>query len=230
MRRSLQLVLLWLLAAGMVRSEIIDRIVATVNGQAVLQSDWETAMRCEAFLDQRPLSFTPDAAEASLQRLVDQQLLLQQLRSYRLAPLKSEDLRNRIQEVRKQIPGAATDSGWRAALESYGLTQSEVESRIADQLEIVRFIDVRLRPTVHVGRRAIEEYYRDTLLPGLKQKGAAEVPLAEVSAKIEEILTQQRLDEQLTELLRDLRQQSEIHIDPSALPRPPANTTAEDRR
>jgi hypothetical protein len=82
-----------------------------------------------------------------------------------------------------------------------------------------------------VGRRAIEEYYRDTLLPQLKQKGAKEVPLEEVSGKIEEILAQQRLEARLAELLHDLRQQSDINIDPAARATPPSgNTTAEDRR
>ena len=52
------------------------------------------------------------------------------------------------------------------------------------------------------------------------------VPLAEVSAKIEEILSQQILDSLLADLLRDLRQQGEIHIDSSALP-PAANATGQ---
>ncbi len=231
MRRCLQAVLLLLACAGLLRGEIIDRIVATVNGQPILQSDWEIALRCEAFLDQRPLRFTPEAAQASLERLVDQELLGQQVRSYRLPPPNEEEVRSRMQEIRRQIPGAAGEAGWRSALERYGLSESEVEARVKEQLEILRFVDVRLRPTVHVGRRAIEEYYRDTLLPQLKQKGAKEVPLEEVSGKIEEILSQQRLDARLAELLHDLRQQSDIHIDPAARATPPSgNTTAEDRR
>ena len=136
-------------------------------------------------------------------------------------------MRSRLEEIRHQIPGAASDAGWQAALNRYGLTQSEIEERIADQMEILRFIDVRLRPTVHVDRRSIEAYYYDTLLPQLKEKGAKQVPLAEVSAKIEEILSQQMLDSLLADLLRDLRQQGEIHIDGSALPPPAASATTQ---
>jgi SurA-like protein len=227
MRRALQIAVVCMACAGLLRGEIVDRIVATVNGQPILQSDWDTAMRCEAFLDQRPLQFAPEAARASLDRLVDQELLRQQIRSLQLQPVGEDRLRSRLEEIRHQIPGAASDAGWQAALSRYGLTQSELEERIADQMEILRFIEVRLRPTVHVDRRSIDAYYHDTLLPQLKEKGAKQVPLAEVSAKIEEVLSQQILDSLLADLLHDLRQQGEIRIDPSALPPPAANATAQ---
>jgi len=226
MRRVLQIAVVCVACAGLLRGEIVDRIVATGNGQPILQSDWDIAMRCEAFLDQRALQFTPEAARASLDRLVDQELLRQQIRSFQLQPVGEDRLRSRLDEIRHQIPGAAGDAGWRAALIRYGLTQSEIEGRIADQMEILRFIEVRLRPTVHVDRRSIEAYYNDTLLPQLKEKGAKQVPLAEVSAKIEEILSQQILDSLLADLLRDLRQQGEIRIDGAALP-PAANATGQ---
>jgi hypothetical protein len=205
--------------------------VATVNGQPILQSDWDMALRCEAFLDQRPLQFTPEAARGSLERLVDQELLRQQIRTFRLKAVTESDLRSRLQEIRKQVPDAASDAGWQAALSRYGITESELDERITDQLEILRFVDVRLRPTVQVDRRSVEEYYRDKLLPQLKQKGEKEVPLVEVSPQIEEVLSQQAMDSLLTELLRDLRQQSDIHIDPSAaLPQAGNSISQEARR
>jgi hypothetical protein len=230
MRALLQIAQLCLACAGVLAGEIIDRIVGTVNGQPILQSDWDLAMRYEAFLDQRPLRFTPEAARGALERLVDQELLRQQIRTYRLQPVSANELRKRIEDVRKQIPDGATDAGWQAALARYGLTATEFEERMTDQVEIMRFVEVRLRPTVHVDRRNIEAYYRDKLLPQLKEKGAKEVPLGEVSPQIEEILSQQAMDALLAELLRDLRQQAEIHIDPAALPPQPGSTTAQEAR
>ena len=239
MRRGLQIAVLCLAWAGLVplraqagpeaKSEIVDRIVATVNGQPILQSDWDIAMRCEAFLDQRPLQFTAQAARASLDRLIDQELLRQQIRTFQLQPAGEDRLHSRVEEIRKQIPGATSDTGWQAALSRYGLTQSEIEDRIADQVEILRFIDIRLRPTVHVDQRSIEAYYYDTLLPQLKAKGARQTPLEEVSGQIEEILSQQSLDSLLADLLNDLRQQSEIRIDDSALSPPPATAARGSR-
>jgi len=230
MRRGVQVAVLVMAFAGVLAGEIIDRVVATVNGQPILQSEWEVAMRCEALLDQRPLQFTAESAQAALERLVDQELLHQQIRSFQLKPAEPAQVRSRIEEIRKQIPGMASEQGWKAALERYGLTQAEVEGRVADQAEILRFIDLRLRPTVHVDRRNIEAYYNETLLPELKEKGAKAVPLNEVSQQIEEILLQRLIDAQLTDLLRDLRQQSDIHIDAGALPSESAKTSTPETR
>ncbi len=224
MRRALQFAALVLAFAAMSAGEVIDRVVATVNGQPILQSDWEVAIRCEAFLDQRPLQFTEPSARSTLDRLIDQELLRQQIRSFQLKPPDANALRDRTAEVRSQIPGAQNDAGWRAALARYGLTQEEIEARLADQEEILRFIDVRLRPTVRVDRRNIETYYNETLLPELKEKGAPPVPLSEVSHKIEEILLQRLVDSQLADMLRDLRQQSDIRIDSSVMPAETAKT------
>lgn len=222
MRRALQIALLCLAGAGLLAAQVVDRLVATVNSQPILQSDWDVAMRCEAFLDQKPLQFTPEAARGALERLIDQELLRQQIRTFQLKPVGEDELHRRMLEIRKQIPGASDDAGWQSTLAHYGLTQSELDERITDELEILRFIDVRLRPTVHVNRRSIEDYYREKLLPQLHEKGAKEVPLVEVSAQIEQILEQQLMDTLLADLLRDLRQQSDIRIQPS-VPPPPGN-------
>ncbi len=219
MRRSLLIAVLCLAWAGVSAGQaVVDRLVATVNGKPILQSDWDVAMRCEALLDHKPLRFTADAARATLERLIDQELLRQQVRSFQLKPVSEEEVSERMREIRQQVPGAAGEDGWQSELRRYGLTQSEVEERVREQLEILRFIDVRLRPTVHVNRRSIEDYYRDKFLPQLRQKGAKEVPLADVSSQIEEILSQELMNAQLADLLRDLRQQSDIHIQPSSLP------------
>ncbi len=219
MRRALQIAILCLACSGVLAAQVvIDRVVATVNGQPILQSDWDLAMRCEAFLDQKRLQFTPEAAGATLQRLIDQELLLEQARTFQLKPITAEELQSRMREIRKQIPGGDHDATWQAALHGYGLTQSELDERIQNELEILRFIDVRLRPALqHVNRSDIETYYREKLLPQLKEKGAKEPPLAEVSPQIEEILSQERMDSVITELLRDLRQQSDIRMLPSRL-------------
>jgi hypothetical protein len=222
-------VLVCLGLAGAMAGQVIDRLVATVNGQPILQSDWDVALRCEALLDNKPLQFTDKALQAALERLIDQELLRQQIRTFQLKQVTEEERGQRLAEIRKQIPGASDAAGWQSALHRYGLTQSEVDERITDQLEILRFIDVRLRPTVHVDRRSVEDYYREKLLPQLKEKGAKEAPLVEVGRQIEEILSQQLMDTLLSELLRDLRQQSEIHIQPAALPSQP-NTAIQEAR
>src|SRR5207249_11420555 len=58
-----------------------------------------------------------------------------------------------------------------------------------------------------------ESYYNQELLPQLHHSGATEVSLAEVTPKIKEVLTQEKMNQLLTAWLKDLRAGSEIHMD-----------------
>lgn len=215
MRRLLQLGLLLFLAAGPLQgASVIDRVVATVNGHPILQSDWDLAVRSEAFLSHRPLEgLTAADQRATLDRLIDQELIRQQTKGTEAAAIPPAELQKEIQEIRAQMPAAATDAGWRSALQRYGLTASDLADRLAAQWQILSFTEQRLRPSVHIDRDSIESYYRDTLLPELLRQGAEPAPLVEVSPRIEELLSQQRVDNLLTAWLQDLRRQSDIRIE-----------------
>ncbi|HEV2732314.1 MAG TPA: hypothetical protein VGV15_19960, partial [Terriglobales bacterium] len=62
-------------------ADVLDRIVATVNGHIILQSDWEDEINYEMFVNGRVLSsLTRADRKASLDRLIDQELLREQIR------------------------------------------------------------------------------------------------------------------------------------------------------
>ena len=192
--------------------EVIDRIVATVNGHVVLQSDWEDALRYEAFLNGRTLDrLSSKERKAALDRLIDQELLREQMRATDSQYVSPEAVNKRIEEVRNQYPGADTDAGWRAALAGYGLSEEGLKRHISAQLDLMRLVDSRLRPTVSIDSKSIESYYNQELLPQLRQSGAKDVALAEVTPRIKEVLTQQKMNQLLNAWLQDLRAVSEIH-------------------
>src|SRR5271170_6648476 len=81
--------------------EILDRIVATVNGHIILQSDWADALRYEAFVDNRSLDQFPlTERKAALDRLIDQELLQEQMRASDFRHASEEEVRKRIEEIR----------------------------------------------------------------------------------------------------------------------------------
>jgi hypothetical protein len=193
--------------------DVIDRIVATVNGHIILQSDWDDAVRYEAFIGGRPLDrITTEDRKAALDRLIDQELLRQQMHSSDPQhTADQEEVAKRIQEIRKQYSGAETDQGWQAALTRYQLTQNELQDRIGMQLDVMRLVALRLRPTVNIDAKTVESYYNQELLPQLRQSGSKEIPLAEVAPKIKELLTEQKVNQLLTAWLQNLRAESQIH-------------------
>jgi len=194
--------------------EVIDRIVATVNGHVILQSDWEDALCFEAFTSGRSLDqITPQERKAALDRLIDQELLREQMQSSDFQHATSEQISQRIQEIRKQYPKTETEAGWQEQLARYHLTEKELENRLALEIDVLRLVDARLRPTVQIDAKSIESYYNQELLPQLRQSGAKEVPLADVTPRIKELLTQQKMNQLLTAWLQTLRAGSSIRTD-----------------
>jgi hypothetical protein len=194
--------------------DILDRIVATVDNHIILESDWADALRYEAFVSGRALDqLRAEDRKAALDHLIDQELLREQMRASGFPHASSEEVDKSILEVRKQHPGAESEAGWQAALQRYGLTEKEVKKRMALQVDLMGLVDARLRPNIVIDSKSIESYYNQELLPQLRQAGAKQVPLAEVSPKIKELLTQQKMNQMLVAWLEDLRSGSRIRTE-----------------
>ena len=212
MRMRLQLAAL-LALANLCQAQVVDRMVAVVNKHVILESELDQAARVELLLQGKLLKdgkLVRKDTFAVLDRMIDQALLDQQIMNQAVAAPTPAELATQIGEVRKQIPGAATDEGWKSVLAAYGLTEQDIGDQLASQSRILRFVDLRFRGLVRVEKDAIDEYYQDKLLPELRKRGAAEPKLADVSGRIENILVEQRIDELLASWLQTLRSQAHI--------------------
>lgn len=194
-------------------SQVIDRIIATVNGQVILQSDWDEALCYEALLSNRSLAqFTDDDRRAVLDRLIDQELLRGQMKSADFPHATDAEVAARIADARSQSPQAASVEGWQSLLAQYHLTEKDLFDHVRQQIDLMRLVDARLRPAVQIDSKSIEAYYRDQFVPKLKESGASEVPLADVSNKIRELLTEEKVSEMLVSWLQTLRSEGQVHI------------------
>ena len=190
-------------------AEIVDRVVANVNGHALLQSDWEQEIAFEGFSDARdPNSFSREERSAALDRLIDQELLREQLRPAQAVPL--EQVMPRVAAIRKLHPNCETEAGWQSTLQRYGFTQASIEKRIGDQILLMKLVDDRLRPSVQIDQQAVEAYYQEQLVPEMQRSGSIATPLTEVSGKIRALLAEKKLNELLTGWLASLRSTSRI--------------------
>jgi hypothetical protein len=194
--------------------DVLDRIVATVNNHIILQSEWQDAVRYEAFVSGRALDQVSSAdRKTALDHLIDQELLREQMRSSGFPHASGEEVQKTIQEIRKRYATAESEAGWQTELQRYGLTESELKKRVTLQVDLMGLVDSRLRPNVIIDSKSIESYYNQELLPQLRRSGAQQVPLAEVTPKIKELLTQQKMNQMLVAWLQDLRSGSRIRTE-----------------
>ena len=210
-------VALMLLLSAFVQSaaacDVIDRIVATVNGNIILQSDWDQGLRYEALLSGRPLSlFTDDDRRAVLDRLIDQELLAEQMKSASFQHASEAEAAAQIDNARTQYPNAVTDQEWQKVLARFDLTLPELRAHVRQQIDLMRLVDAHLRPIVQIDSKSIEAYYREKFVPQLKQSGGSNIPLADVSAKIREVLTEQKVSELMVSWLQSLRSESKVSM------------------
>ncbi len=193
--------------------QVIDRIVATVNGHIILQSDWDEAMSYEALLNGRTISqFNDDDRRAVLDRLIDQELLGEQMKSAYFQHASEDEAKARVAEARKAYPEAATDEGWQSVLARFGLTEKDLVAHVQQQIDLMRLVDARLRPAVQIDSKTVEAYYREKFVPQLKQSGEADAPPADVAAKIRELLTEEKVNELMVSWLQSLRSESKVSV------------------
>jgi hypothetical protein len=204
------MLLLWLAHCA---AEVVDRMVAVVNKQVILQSELEEATRVEFLLQGKPLDkLTGADTHSVLQRLIDQALLQQQIVQTAMWDPSLEAPAARLQEVRSQIPGAETDEKWKAMLANYGVTEQDLEREVNSQTRVLRFVDLRFRALVNVDQTEIAAYYQEKLLPELRGQAVPEPPLSDVSEKIQRILVEQGMNKLLVDWLQTLRAQAHIQI------------------
>jgi hypothetical protein len=208
--RRLQLALL-LFCGTVALAETLDRVVVVVDKGVILASQWEEAVRYEAFVEGKELaSVTPEDRERTLDRMIDQELLRQQMGGTTYQPAAAAEIDAKVADLRRQMQPAGNDAQWQATLRRYGLDEEDIRERVEQQVDLLRFVEVRFRPSIHVDPRAVEAYYKNTFVPQMRASGQAPPPLQQAKAGIEELLVQQRIDDLLSAYLKNLRAQAHI--------------------
>lgn len=216
MRKACLLLITIVLSASAHPGETLDRIVATVDRHAITRSDVEQEARFSHLADGKLGEVTLQDEIAALGRLVDRDLVADQVLVFATLEVSKKELDARLMEMRSQIPGGESDSGWHRLLEENGLTEEDVESRVRQEIQTLRFIDLRFRSEVRVGPRSVQTYYDTKFVPDLKKRNLTPPPLEKVQDQIEEILREERVNALISDWLKTLRNQSRIQtFDPS---------------
>lgn len=196
---------------------VLDSVVAVVNRHAILASDVDEEIRLSV-LDPGQTRQEQLTRQRALEQLISRALIQQQIRREDVEAVEpsADEVNARINEIRRELPACvhqncASEEGWKTFLGAHDLTPERVDAYFRYRLEILRFIEQRFRPGIHIASQEIESYYRDTLLP---QYSAGEVvpPLDTVSPRIEEILLQQKVNLLFDDWLTNLRKQGDVEV------------------
>src|SRR5947209_10105945 len=127
---------LLLLRAGIsFGAEVLDRMAANVDGHVILQSDWEDELRYESFMAGRQIESLSSAnGKAALDRLIDQELIAEQMRASEIKPPVAEEIDQHLEEIKADYVREKNAGKWETALSEYGLTENDIRGHIALEL------------------------------------------------------------------------------------------------
>ncbi len=202
-------------SAPAVQGAVLDRLVAVVNGDVILESDVDEERR---FGEIQPYRAATDSTRGRIiERLVDRALILQQAALEPEDAVSDKDLDAQIAMVRKDIPACKqyhceTDEGWKKYLADFGFTEAEFRSRWLKRMQLLKFIEVRFRNGVSVKDEEIQAYYEKTMLPEYAKRNVTPPNLDRIKKRIEEVLLQQEVGALLDDWLKSLRAQGSVRI------------------
>ncbi len=209
--------------ADTVRARQLDRVVAVVNSQVILQSDLDLEVRMFRLL---PIGEPGDAAPVkALERLTSRALIEQQITQEDPQGLEvsAKELEDSLLELKQNLPGCkqhdcSTALGWSAHLASLGLAPEPVTEYWTSRIAVLRFIEERFRTGIRIAPEEIQKYYRESVVP--KYARPEDVPpLERVSARIQEILLQAQVNALFDEWLKNLQGEGQVEIlDPDLAP------------
>lgn len=211
---ALRVACLLLSASCLLFPEIIDRIAISAGNQVITEGQVEEEIRLTAFLNHEKPDFSVAERKKAAARLIEQALIKRDMDLSRYPLPAPSEAEVSLREVKLTY---APESLYQQKLREYGITEDSLQRRLLWQLMLLRFIDYRFRPAIQIPDEDVKTYYEQQLAKW-KQQGVQSIPTLEESrANIEEILTQQRIDQALDAWIAETRKQVRINYLDEAL-------------
>ena len=177
--------------------EVVDRIVARVETEIILQSDVRQLSRYQAFLDGKPQSDTD-----ILNRLIDQWIVRSEAGVARFPQPSAEDVNRSIERLKRSF---SSPEEFQTRQKLSGITDDEIRRFVRAQLYLSNYLDSRFRPSIQIDDKAIEEFYRSRVVPRAESRNQTAPTLENARDFIQEALVQQAINEQADRWLKESR-------------------------
>jgi len=187
-------------------SEEIDGLIVAVNGKVITEGDLALAEKMNRLFPNSN-NAVPRSPTEEIGKLVDLELLRQELANFSLTQADESKVEDRIRVLRYTHAG---QGGLADFLLQLGLQELELRAYLRLEFSILKFVDFRFRPFAVVSAAEIKEYYEGSLADQLKKANVELPPLSQVSAKIEEILREEKVNASLDQWIGSIQRNSRI--------------------
>jgi len=184
-------------ANGEIAQKVVDRVVARVEEEIILQSDVEQLARYQSLVDGKA-----ESEAQILDRLIDQWIVKKEAEASRFPAASEADIEREMRRLERSF---ANKEDFVAQREKTGLTEAELLQIVTAQAYLSNYLDSRFRPSVQIEEKAIVDFYNETLIPRAKARGQEPPSLDAARDLIQEVLTQRGINEQADKWLKESR-------------------------
>ncbi len=184
--------------------QVIDRIVARVEGDIITLSEMRELGRYQNLVEGRAAS-----DDRLLAQLIEQWIVNTEATAARYPRPIEAEVNREVARLEKQLGGP---DAYRERLRDLGLSAAAVRRQVERQMYLARYLGYKFRPAVQVDSAAIEKYYREELVPSLAAKGQTASPLDTVQDQIRELLTEREISRRAAQWLDESRARLKVEL------------------
>ena len=193
------------LAAAVAGAQMVNAIVAVVNGEIITLLDVQVTAEFGLFAAGAAGEGT-DPRQAALETLIDRKVVLDLAREVRSAD------RSEVAAAAAELRRSIGEEAFAGKLAKLGLTAEGLEPYLEERILYVNALATRFSQAVPVSVTEIERYYRDIYVPERTRLGLAVEPLERAGAGIETKIREERRTQQMDDWVRDLRKRADIQV------------------
>jgi len=215
LRASVALVVVAVCPLG--AQQLLDRIVARVNGDVITLTDLKAAVALGVV--ERPAGADETLA---IEPLIDRQLVLAEVARFAPPEPASADVARETVALTDRV-----GSRLASVMESTGIDEARIRDIARDNLRIQAYLNQRFGTTVQLTEEEVAQYYR--IHPDEFTRNGTLMPFAVAEPLARERASAERRASIVAQWMRDLRSRADVQIrqpvDPSiTLPTPPRAT------
>jgi hypothetical protein len=193
MRKTLLVLVVFILVTLPLAAEIIDRIAAVVNNHIITLGDLRREREIRAVLG----STETKEDKAILGELIDAQIIADQIEQFPGIEISEEEIRSEL--------GRHPDLR--------GLDPALIRDSILRRLRTAEFFQVRFRQFLRATDAEVSQYYATVFLPGAEKRGLKPVPtLQEMTEGIRSSVIEEKVQHDVDNWLDAIRRRSSIEV------------------
>jgi hypothetical protein len=202
MRRLIVAFLCFVGLTSTLSGEVIDRILAVVDGAIIMQSDVTIAVR----LGLVPTASGPDPIAAPLDALIERRLILEEVDRYAPPDPADAEIDRHLADIR-----ARAAARFDPILAESGISVEQLRRHVRDDLRMEAYLQQRFG-SMQPSDDEIAQYYREHQA-GFMRNGAV-APLDEVREAVRTELIAQRRRSTIRDWIAGLRRRGNVNVLP----------------